>query len=368
MAKNPKIAIVLSNFEQSGVTSNTIDLCIGLKKIGQDVTLIVGEPKTAYQLEKADLLKKQGIKLRYIPSLDRRLSKRIRTFFGLAKEILAGQYDILHLESIYLSIIPKLLGKKFIVTYHSFGLPKNIFAPKATRLISISKGITEDAINRHGYKPNEIDIVLHGVSERFADEYNLKQKNLIKERLGIPENKITIGIVASIESRKGHQFLLEAISKLTPSQRNLVHIIICGNYRNDGSPEWLKTQLEKYDLVNQTTILPFQDPIDIYHILDIFCLPSIWEGFALTVIEAMLSGCCVIRSNVQGSEEQIRQGENGFTFISENPISLKNILSTLIDNPTKIKKIGQTARKDALARFTLTKMAENTLNVYRKLL
>ena len=48
------IGIVLSNFEKSGVTSNTVDLCEGLKRIGHDVTLIVGKPEEAFQFARSE--------------------------------------------------------------------------------------------------------------------------------------------------------------------------------------------------------------------------------------------------------------------------------------------------------------------------
>lgn len=363
-----KIGVILSNFEKSGVTSNTIDLCEGLKKDGHDVTLIIGRPKHDFQISKSDYLKEIGVRQIYFSDLREGFFSRISAFAQLSGIILKCNFDILHFESIYLTFIPKLLHKKFVLTYHSFGLKNNIFSQHATRLISISEGITQDAIARHGYKPKEIDVVLHGVSKKYAETYSANEQVRIREQLKVPPQKLIIGIVASIEPRKGHHFLLDAISRLPIEKRNLIHIIFCGNYKGFNSENWIKEQIANFNLTDNVTIIGFQNPLKIYQALDVFCLPSIWEGFPLTAIEAMLARCCVVRSNVQGAKEQIIEGVTGFTFESENPESLKNILEYLFDNKAIITSVAKSARDYALEHFTLDVMTANTLSVYYKVL
>jgi glycosyltransferase involved in cell wall biosynthesis len=272
------------------------------------------------------------------------------------------------MESIYLTFIPWLLLKKFTLTYHSYGLKKNFFSKKATHLIAISKEIKEDAVKTHGYNPENVSIVLHGVSKRFSELASLDEKYKIKSRYGIPQDKIVIGIVASIEPRKGHHFLLEAVKNLTAERRAQIHLVFCGGYKGDNSEQWIHELIAQYNLQEKVTIIPHQDPKPIYQVLDIFCLPSVWEGFGLVVIEAMLAGCCAVRSNVQGAEEQIVEGQTGYLFETENPISLQTKLEYLIDNPKQIKRIGNAGREDALKRFTLDVMAKNTVKVYRKII
>ena len=279
-----------------------------------------------------------------------------------------GKYDVIHLESIYLSLVPKLLHKKFTVTLHSWGLPKNIFAPRATHIIAISEGIKIEAMERHGYREDDIDIVLHGVSERFAVPVSEKQVLDLKQVFCIPTDKIIIGIVGSIQPRKGHHFLLDAVSRMTPENRDKIHLVFCGNPSGAGNEEWINSQISEYHLKSQVTRISHTDPLNIYRCLDIFCLPSVWEGFPLVAIEAMLAGNCVIRSDVQGAAEQIKEGITGFTFESENVEALKVKLSELIKNPEIIHKIGKQGQKFALQNFTLNTMAENTANVYRKII
>ncbi len=308
------------------------------------------------------------MELIYIPDVKGSLPERIRALFALSKVLLCNKFDILHFESIYLTFIAKILHKRFVLTYHSFGLPNNFFSQHATRLISISEGITEDAIKRHGYRKEEIDIVLHGVSERFAERYTEEEQMAIRKSLGIPVDKTIIGIVASIEPRKGHHFLLEAVSKLPSEIRENLYLVFCGNFKGTNSEEWMREQIKRYTLSDKVTILGFQDPLRVYRALDIFCLPSIWEGFALTAVESMMAGCCVIRSNVQGCKEQIIEGVTGFSFESENPNDLSRVLREVLSNPQSLSVIGEKAREFALSNFSLTTMARNTAEVYKRVM
>lgn len=365
--KSLEVAVVLSHFDLSGVTTNTIDLCEGLVNIGHSVTLLVGNPKADHQKKKAAYLRSKGVSVREIHDLHAGKIDMLKAFFDLSKELLSKRYDAIHLESIYLSFIPKLLRKKFVVTLHSWGLKKNIFAPRATRIIAISKGMQEEAIIRHGYNNADIDIVLHGVSPRFARPISDYERMISKSRYDIPEGKIIIGIVGSIQPRKGHHYLLEAVSSMSDRLKKTVHLVFCGNPITPVEETWINNEIDKYQMRSMVTRISHTDPVDVYPCLDIFCLPSVWEGFALVAIEAMLGGLCVLRSDVQGAAEQIDYGVTGFTFKSGNVEDLREILSNLIANPNMMRKVGRQGQEYALQNFTLNTMAANTIEVYKKL-
>jgi glycosyltransferase involved in cell wall biosynthesis len=362
------VLVVLSHYELSGVTTNTIDLCEGLKAIGHNVTLIIGTPTLDHQIAKQKYLLEKGVNVVNVPNVKGGILSRIAAMMAISKQLLTLRYDIIHMESIYLTFIPWLLRKKFTLTYHSYGLKKNFFSKNATHLVAISKEIKEDAIKTHGYKPENVSIVLHGVSKRFAELASPDEKQHIKQHFGIPQDKIVIGIVASIEPRKGHHFLLEAVKNLTAERREKIHLVFCGGYKGENSEQWIHELIAQYSLQDKVTFIPHQDPKPVYQVLDIFCLPSVWEGFPLVVLEAKLAGCCAVRSNVQGAEEQITEGQTGYLFETENPASLQSKLEYLIDNPERIKQVGNAGREDALKRFTLETMAKNTAKVYRKII
>ena len=81
-----------------------------------------------------------------------------------------------------------------------------------------------------------------------------------------------------------------------------------------------------------------------------------------------MSGCCVVRSNVEGAYDQIKDRETGFIFQSEDSNALSNILEELIIDKDLRESVAARGRDFALTHFTSAIMATKTLEVYQKIL
>lgn len=172
-------------------------------------------------------------------------------------------------------------------------------------------------------------------------------------------------MVASIEKRKGHDILLKAIYHLSEELKSKIHVVFVGSSKDGKTNEWLQDLIKQYG-EERVSCFPYQDPEAFYKIFDIFVLPSRLEGFPLVLIEAMLSGCCVLRSNTEGAYEQINSGVNGFIFENENVEQLTELLNTLIRDTSLMYKIAKAGKEKALKEFTSEVMAKKTLEVYKK--
>ncbi|SDE87677.1 glycosyltransferase family 4 protein [Epilithonimonas hungarica] len=367
-----KIAVLLTRIDQTGMSINTIDLCVSLSKLGHSVDLLVGDYNNSSKklFFQKDLLKTSEVNVINIKFSHR--SELLSKFFkvlGVLKIILFlifKNYDVIHVESPYLSFIPWLIRKKFVSTMHVPDL-ENIFAYKnATRVIAISKETKEYCVDKFGYKENQIDLVYHGVNERFYQPISANEEKTMKQNYGISQNDILIGLVASIERRKGQDILINAIENLNQEIRRKVKLVLLGSYKS-GSNGWLENLINSSSISNQIIWEQYQDPKPFYNIIDIFVLPSRLEGFPLVSLEAMLSGCLVIRSNTEGSHEQIIDGLNGFLFENENSTELTKILSYILENESLLVNMRNFSKTYAFKNFTQAVMAKNTLKVYEKL-
>ena len=80
---------------------------------------------------------------------------------------------------------------------------------------------------------------------------------------------------------------------------------------------------------------------------DVFVFPSLFEGMARAVLEAMASGLPVITTREAGYEGVIRSGENGFLVPARDPAAIAEVIRYLAQHPFELCRIGQEARKTA---------------------
>nr|WP_297861133.1 glycosyltransferase [Meiothermus sp.] len=100
----------------------------------------------------------------------------------------------------------------------------------------------------------------------------------------------------------------------------------------------------------------------------IFVLASNYEGFPLSILEAMRAGLPVVASNVGGVAEAVIDGETGFLVPRGDVHALRSRLAQLIENPQLRTQMGMAGRARYKAHFTLEQMLEKTLAVYEKVL
>lgn len=362
-----KILIILSRLDQTGMTTNTIDLCEGLSLLGHKVTLLVGK-HTDWEFDQIHLvrLSSMNIRIKYYKYRDSLLFRFLS--IPLISYYCLSNYDIIHVESPYLTFIPYFLRKKFASTFHVNDLIPCLYYKNATHLIAISTETKDYAIKHFSFKSDDISIVNHGVSLRYAKKISNLEIFDIKNKYKIPTNKIIIGLVGSIEKRKGHDILLKAVSQLPLQIKDQIHIVFVGSSKDGKTNNWLETLIEETNSKSYTTRIEYCDCTKLYKTFDIFAFPSRLEGFGLVVIEAMLSGCCVIRSNTEGAHEQINHGIDGFIFENEKDEQLGEIITELVLSPNEIAKIAQRGQEKALKLFTCERMAKDTIKVYNKII
>jgi glycosyltransferase involved in cell wall biosynthesis len=97
---------------------------------------------------------------------------------------------------------------------------------------------------------------------------------------------------------------------------------------------------------------------------DVFCLPSIVEGRALVMQEAMSQGLPIIITPNTGGEDLIIEGVTGFLVPIRSPEAIANKLSWFLENRNKIKEMGRSAQEHA-ANYTWDAYGSN---IVKKLL
>ena len=161
-------------------------------------------------------------------------------------------------------------------------------------LVADSQSVARD-LETH-IKNRSITIIRNGIN---TDHFVPGNKNTARHQLSLPTDKKIVGCSGRMEAVKGQHFLLDAMRLLS----NDIHLAVAGS----GS--------QKSNLLNQAKSLHIEDRIHFlghldnmntfYQSLDVFCLPSINEGFPLSPLEAQSCGIRTVVTNVGGSIETI---------------------------------------------------------------
>lgn len=370
-----KVALLLSRFDMTGMTTNTIDLYHGLKHFSGEVDtyLIVGDSSQYRQrgVERFyNIFTSDDHFITYKSDLSNK-PRSIATAWRVARLLRRGSFDLVHCESPYYTFIPKFCGIPFIATMHVTDIHPTFFYRRGAHVISISRETTDWAIKVCKHRAADVTMVPHGVSLRFAQPLSYDLKQSVCNQYSLPTDKVIISLVGSIEPRKGHDLLLKAVAALPISIRQAAHIIFVGSDKSPGkkSQHWLDSEIQKSGLpTSMITHIEFCDPYPIYQLSDIMTLPSRQEGFPLTVIEAMMARCAVVRTTSEGADIQINDGIDGFLFHIDDVAHFSQILARLITDKELRDTISIRAQQKAIDQFSETTMARNTLSVYRKIL
>ena len=97
---------------------------------------------------------------------------------------------------------------------------------------------------------------------------------------------------------------------------------------------------------------------------DKFILPSIWEGFPLTLLEAWESKLPVIITNVGGISQICKNNENAIIIPSKNPEAIAGAIEKLIKNSKFAKQIGENGRKEVEKKYTWDKINKQIEEIY----
>ena len=374
-----KILFIVMRFGKDGLATNILDLTKGMVEKGHEVHILTSgyKIKSSNNTEFFDNLKSEfqhlGVHMHYFKEpKGNAIKKGIQTILSFSKVMLQVKKinaDVIHCHSPNMTFVPWLLGKKCVSTVHADTITPNFRYKHPTLLIAVSEG-SKEFTERVMHSPEKsIRMVYHGIDERFAEVEDTATLVALKEKEHIPTDKIIIGVVGRITPMKGQDVLANAIGKyLSPELKEKIHIVLLGDYESNGSKEWFDTFLKDNKLQNQITILSFRDPKPYYQLFDVFVLPSRSDTFGLVAVEAMMGGCCVIRSNSNGAYDQITDGENGFIFPMDDEAALAKLLEQALTDEDLRLKLGVAAKRTALEKFTKKQMINNTLEVYKELL
>jgi glycosyltransferase involved in cell wall biosynthesis len=236
-------------------------------------------------------------------------------------------------------------------------------ARHTSAIIAVSEDIRRDIIRFDRVAPALISVILNGIDLKRA--HSPLSPSEAKIRLNIPKDAVVLGTIGRLEEQKGHRYLIEAMASMRNHTPRL-HLLIVGDGRERGA---LKSQIERLGLLEHVQLLGSRSDIgDILRSIDIFVMPSLWEGLSLAMLEAMAAGLPVIATNVGGVSEVLGEDEFGFRVKAGDASVLADKIKTCLADRSRLAQIGAKAAAHVQERYSDRAMTQQVQQIYDSIL
>lgn len=316
---------------------------------------------------------RKSFRLQYLPGT---LVKFIRNVSSIRSAIRTNQIDIIHTNS---GVVPagalaaKLAGKKHLWHIREwFGDFKQFWPYYSTYMTALSDKIicvSETMATQFKDKTNVVSIYNGFTIPEITTPVSISP-DLQKSLNGAD---LVLGCTSRIRLiRKGQEYLIEAIGRLTNKTGKNIHLVLIGDYvpGYEDQKKTLEDLIEKYSLKDRVHFLGHvNETLPYYSLFDVFVLPSGEpEPFGGVVMEAMSAGLPVIGSNLGGTTEQVKDGWNGFLFENRNPVDLASKIEILLNDRGKVEEFGKRSKERVVTLFSLGLHEERILGLYEDVL
>src|SRR3989338_2572482 len=285
----------------------------------------------------------KNVKLVYMPTIN---SKHLGTFIHAlfsTLHIMFSDVDIVHFHALgpsLFSFLPRLVGKKTVVTVHGLDWKRKKWGYFARLFLKLCE---YSAI----FFPNKTITISRALKDYFEDKFKkeiLYIANGANIYLGYTDRETNgkaeryILFVGRLVPEKGIHYLIKAFNEL---KTNMKLIIVGESSFTDKYVSYLRSISGKD--IKFLGFVQEQGLRQLYKNAYLFVLPSEVEGLSVSLLEAMGYGKCAFVSGIPECREVI---ENcGVSFRSGDYLDLKNRLQYLIDNTQTVNEMGIRARK-----------------------
>lgn len=309
-----------------------------------------------------------GVRLLHIGTKSR--LKRFRAIFAYARSF---KPTIVHNHTgWYGLLVGRLVGAKTVETvhnvYHWYTLAQRIhyglYANLADRIIAVSGVVRDFTLNFFPFFPGKKIQVLHNGIE-VPPLPSAETRRDQRMAFGFNDSTMVLGFTGRLTEQKGIEYLLESVKILTDRFPG-VRLLIIG----DGERKTeLESLAERLNICDQVVFTGYRrDIFALIGAMDIFVLPSLWEGLPISLLEAMAMHLPAVASDVGGIREVIDDGINGFLVPARDVKTLVARLTTVLEDHEQRRTMGAAARKRVQESFSADGMVRATDALYQSLL
>ena len=352
----------------SGVQKVTLDEFRGLSEDRYEFHLICQCPGPL--TEQVEAL---GGTVYYCEHLVREISVKddILALSKLRRQIKAINPHIVHTHSSKTGILGRLASRlagvpAVVHTVHGFAFPlatsrsskvlftalEYVSGKLCDALVVLNRSDFDIARRKLKVRESRLHLIPNGVdAARLAVSPGFDRRTIRSGLFGADEGDVVVGMVGRLWRQKNPTLLVRAAAVLAASGLTHVRFVFVGD--GELAEHCMRLAIE-LGVADRLSFLGWRtDVADILHALDIFTLPSLWEGMPLAILEAMACGLPVVASNIAGNADLIVDGQDGALFTSDDHLELARQLEPLVRSRDLRIAAGQRGRDKAMKHYSL---------------
>ena len=379
-----RICHVITRLIVGGAQENTVSTCIGLRKLGYDVDLVIG-PQTGPEGSLYDQAKAAGVPIIVVEEL-RRAPNPLQDAIAcmkLRRLFTENRYDVLHTHSGKAGFIGRLAAKLarvpiIVHTIHGpsfydhqnpignwlFRWAEQMAGACTTQFVSVADAMTEQYLAAGVSTPNRYVTIHSGMNiEAFL---NAHRDDTLRESLGISRDDLVVGKIARLFRLKGHEFLFEAASRICRTVPNVKFLLVGdGIYR-----ERFERLVEERGLRSHFVFAGLVSPSEIPRyvaLMDVLVHLSLREGLPRALPQALACGKPVVAFDMDGAREVCLDGQTGFLVRAEDVPGLSAAVIRLLQDKELAHRMGTQGRELVQEQFSEARMVKQLDELYRRL-
>jgi glycosyltransferase involved in cell wall biosynthesis len=222
----------------------------------------------------------------------------------------------------------------------------------------------KDTRRSHLVRRDLVFVVANGVD---AEAFAPRDRAAVRGRLGLPDGELVVA-VGRLARDKGFDVTVSAFARVARDHPR-ARLLVIGDGEERAALEELAARLGVAGQVDFLGALPGELVAEHLAASDVFVFSTLREEAAPLVLpEAMASGLAVIASSLGGITEVLedeRGGRYGVLVPANDPGAVADALRRLLDDPDERRRLGELALQRVRDQYTLDRMIEKTVEVYR---
>jgi starch synthase len=245
----------------------------------------------------------------------------------------------------------------------------------ADAVIAVSSGMRDDVLHTYpALDPNRVHVVRNGIDTDVWCPVQPQPGDSVLEELGVDLNRPIVAFVGRITRQKGVAHLVAAAHYFAPE----IQLVLCA-----GAPDTPEIAAEVTSAVQELArvrsgvfwvreMLPIGKIREILSAATVFVCPSVYEPLGIVNLEAMACATAVVASDVGGIPEVVADRQTGLLvhYDASDPAfferRLGEAVNSLVADPERASQYGEVGRQRCIQEFSWAHIAEQTLEIYRK--